>query len=144
MNTPVLSPTHILWAFGIGTAFVIWPIVGKYSQATGAWVNTIVIIGSAIGGIAFAYTSIRVQPVPTLYACLILLAAGAINGVAVYYYSMKAADSQVPTAQFIMTVIIMMVIVSPLFNYLLNGATLSGKQWLGLGTAVLSVFLLAG
>ncbi|MDD3531043.1 MAG: hypothetical protein PHV99_00385 [Candidatus Pacebacteria bacterium] len=144
MNTPALNLSHILWALGIGTAFVMWPIVGKYSQATGAWVNTIVIIGSAIGGIAFAYTSIRVQPIPTLYACLILLAAGAINGAAVYYYSMKAADPQVPTGQFIMTVIIMMVVVSPLFNYLVSGETLSAKQWVGLGTTILSVFLLAG
>jgi drug/metabolite transporter (DMT)-like permease len=144
MNTPALNLSHILWALGIGTSFVLWPIVGKYSQATGAWVNTLVIIGSTVGGVAFAYTSIRVQPLPPLYACLILLAAGALNGAAVYFYSMKAVDPQVPTGQFIMMVVIMMVILSPLVNYLVNGAALSPKQWLGLGTATLSVFLLAG
>lgn len=144
MNTQALSSTHILWAFGIGAVFVFWPALAKYSQASGAWVNTIVIIGSAIGGVGLAYSSLRGQPVPTSNALLILLVAGILNGAAVYFYAMKVSDPQIPTAIFVMTVTIAMLVVAPMFDYVLNGNTLSIRQGAGLGMAILAIFLLAG
>jgi len=81
---------------------------------------------------------------PTTTAFGWLLLAGLVNGVAVYFYAVKAADPQVPTGPFIMTLIVLMVMLTPLFNYLLNGDVLSVRQWLGLGMALLAIFLLAG
>jgi drug/metabolite transporter (DMT)-like permease len=133
-----------LWALGIASAFVFWPIIGKYSQASGAWVNTLVIVGSMIGGVYLAYPAMQDQPLPTITAFGWLLLAGVLNGIAVYFYSLKAVDPQVPTGAFIMTVIISMLVLTPLFNYVLNGDILSIKQRFGLGTAIITVFLLAG
>ena len=144
MNAPILSPAHILWAFGIGSAYAFWPIIGKYSQASGEWVNTIVVISSTIIAIGLAFSSVKEQPLPTLNAFAVLLLAGLLNGAAVYFYSMKATDPQVPTGAFIMTTIVIMVAMAPLFNYLLNGVALSLKQLAGLGAAALAIALLAG
>lgn len=143
MNASVLSPAHILWAFGIGTVFVFWPVLGKYSQVSGAWVTTIVIVGSTIASIGFSYSSLN-GPMPTLGASGILLIAGMMNGAAFYLHSIRVTDPRIPTGPYIMAVIITMVVMTPLFNYLLNGVMLSVKQWLGLGAAILSVILLAG
>jgi len=117
-----------LWALGIASAFVFWPIIGKYSQASGAWVNTLVIVGSTIGGVYLAYPAMQDQPLPTITAFGWLLLAGVLNGIVVYFYSLKAVDPQVPTGAFIMTVIISMLVLTPLLNYVLNGDVLSIKQ----------------
>jgi hypothetical protein len=80
MNASALSLAHVLWALGIGTAFAFWPILGKYSRASGAWVYIVVIVGSAIGGIGLAYSSLKEQPMPAMSAFRILLVAGMVNG----------------------------------------------------------------
>ena len=138
-----MSFAHILWALGIASAFVIWPVLGKYSQASGAWVNTLVLVGTAIGGISLAFPNLRGHPTPTSTAVAWLLIAGLLNGAAVYFYAVKAVDPQVPTGAFIMTVIMSMVILTPVFNYLLNGDVLSVRQWFGLCAALLAIYLLA-
>ena len=33
MNTATLSITHVLYAFGIGSVYAFWPIIGRYSGA---------------------------------------------------------------------------------------------------------------
>jgi hypothetical protein len=144
MNTATLSITHVLYAFGIGSVYAFWPIVGRYSGATGAWINTIVIIGTAVGGIALAYPSMREQSLPTANAMWVLFFAGLVNGAAVYLYSVKAADQQVPMNAFIVTTLITMVLMTLAFNFLLNGVIPSVRQGLGLGTAILAIFLLVG
>jgi len=123
---------------------VAWPVLGKYSGASGAWITIVILVGSAIGGIGPAFPETRGQVMPTTTAFGWLLLAGLVNGVAVYFYAVKAADPQVPTGPFIMTLIVLMVMLTPLFNYLLNGDVLSVRQWLGLGMALLAIFLLAG
>ena len=143
MNTATLSITHVLYAFGIGSASALWPIIGRYSGAPGTWINTVVIIGSAISGIALAYPSMREQPLPSMNAIWVLLFAGLVNGAAVYYYSVKAADPHVPMNAFIVTTIVMMIVMTLAFNFLLNGVVPSVKQGLGLTFAVLAVILLA-
>lgn len=143
MNAPVLSLAHILWAFGIGTAFALWPILGKYSRVPGVWVYIVVIVGSAIGGIGLAYSSLKEHPVPTMNAFGMLFIVGMINGMAFFLHSTKVTDLRIPTGPYIIMVIITMVVMTPLFNYFLNGDVLSVRQWFGLGAAILSVILLA-
>lgn len=143
MNATALSINHVLYAFGIGSAYALWPIIGRYSGAPGIWINTIVIIGSAIGGIALAYPSMKEQSLPGIHAVWILLFAGLVNGAAVYFYSIKAADPHVPMNAFIITTIIVMVVMTLAFNFLLNGIVPSMKQGLGLAFAVTAVILLA-
>lgn len=144
MNTPTLTLAHILWALGIASTFVSWPILGKYSQASGAWINTIVLVGSAIGGIVLAYPNMKGMPLPTTKALILLLVAGLLNGAAVYFYAVKAVDPLIPSVPFIMTVTVLMVMTTPIFGYFLNGDVLSIRQWLGLFSAIIAIFLLAG
>ena len=144
MNAPALTLVQLLWALGIASAFVLWPILGKFSQASGAWINALVIIGTAFSGIGLSYPVMKGQPIPSVHALGWLIVAGVINGAAVYFYATKAVEVGVPTGVFIMTVIILMVVMTPVFNYLLNGEILSVRQWAGLGAALLAIFLLAG
>ncbi|MFA5996226.1 MAG: hypothetical protein WC790_00675 [Candidatus Paceibacterota bacterium] len=143
MNATALSVSHVLYAFGIGSAYALWPIIGRYSGAPGTWINTVVVIGSAISAIALAYPSMKEQSLPNMNAIWILLFAGLINGAAVYFYSVKAADPHVPMNAFIITTIVIMVVMTLAFNFLLNGVVPSVKQGLGLAFAVLAVILLA-
>lgn len=143
MNTPTLTLEHLLNAFGIASAFVFWPVIAKYSGASGAWVTVMALVGSAIGGAAIAYPTMKGYPIPGAKAISLLLFAGVINGIAAYFYAMKAVDPMVPNVIFIMMVVIMMIVVAPIFGYFLNGDVLSAKQWAGLGTAILAIYLLA-
>jgi len=143
MNVTALSINHVLYAFGIGSAYALWPIIGRYSGAPGTWINTVVLVGSAVSGIALAYPSMKEQSLPGMHAVWILLFAGLVNGAAVYFYSVKAADPHVPMNAFIITTIVMMVVMTLAFNFLLNGVMPSVRQGFGLAFAVLAVILLA-
>ena len=134
----------IVWAFGIAFAFSIWPILGKASGAGAAWVGTLVVSGSLITTLFFGAKEMVSGPMFTTKALLILVVAGLVNGVAVYYYSSKSIDPAIPTGAFITTTVVLMAMMSPLLDYAINGNALSAKQWLGIGTAMLTVYLLKG
>lgn len=143
---PVLSLTlsHIVWAIGIAAAFVFWPTIGKYSGASGTWVNTLILIWSTIAGVAFSMPAMISGPTPSLRAVGLMALAGLINGAAVYYYSVLTADATVPTGRLVAVVTIFMVILGPLFAYFLNGEVISLRHWAGLAAAVIAVLLIAG
>ncbi len=136
--------SQILWAFAIGCGFVLWPIAGKFLGMNGSWVTTIVVVGTSLSALALASQSAMASGVPSIRSCLLLLIAGVVNGVALYFYSVKAADPLVSTGVFITTVTTVMLVMGPVLGYFLNGETLSSRQVAGLIGAVVSVYLLAG
>lgn len=132
----------ILWATFIAAAYAIWPILGKWSGASGQWVTTTVVASSVIPVIALSASSMAKSPINNWKAFVLLTIAGIINGFAVYIYGMKATDEKVPTGIFIMTVATMTFVLSPLFAWGLNGETLSTRQLFGILTAGIAVYLL--
>lgn len=134
-----MSVNDIIIAFFIAVGFVSWPIVGKYSQADGVWIGTIVFLTTAVTIVLLS--SKDLNTLPTAKALSILIIAGAINGAACYFYAQKVAASEVPTAILVTVVSISMVIASPIIDWALNGASFSVSQIAGFGTAVLTVYL---
>ena len=144
VSVTVMTFANALWAFGIAAAFVFWPTVAKYAQATNAWTTAVVLISTALGGVALSYPTTRIQDLPSAKSFAFLLLAGLLNGMAVYFYTTKAIDPTTPTTVFVMTVTTAILVVAPVFGYVLNGEVLSAKQWLGLGFALLAIFCFAG
>ncbi len=75
-------------------------------------------------------------------AILLILIAGALNGAAVYAYSLKAADKTIPTAAFIATVCVFMAVIAPLQHWIINGVAPTWRQAIGYGLAALTVYFL--
>lgn len=134
----------ILWAVGIAFAFTVWPILGKVSGASGAWVGTLVVAGTLITTLIFGAKDMVQGPLFTLKALVILALAGLVNGAAVYYYSVKAVDPGVPTGIFVATMVVLMALMAPLIDWMVNGNTINAKQIAGLGAAVVAIYLLKG
>jgi drug/metabolite transporter (DMT)-like permease len=123
----------------IALAFVTWPIVGKYSGADSGWVGTLASLGTLL---VVAVSSRRMLAVPPRgRIILILLVAGIINGIGVYFYSMKTSDPQIQTAIFMVLTAIMMVIVIPIMDWALNGTSFNIYQVAAFGTAALTIYL---
>jgi len=136
----MMNVSTILMAVFIATAYAAWPVVGSYSRASGGWIGTVVVIAT---GITVAICSAKqLISFPNTKAILLLLIAGAINGVAVYLYSCKVADVTVPTAAFVVTVAVFMSVIAPLLSWLLNGAIPTFYQTLGYGLAMSAIYFL--
>jgi len=130
-------------ALFIAFGFVGWPIVGSYSRVCGGWVGTVVLTSTAITVAMFSFRQLNSIPVPNTKAMILLLVAGIINGLAVYLYSSKITDTNVPAAVFVVMVSILMVVVAPLLNWLLNDAVPNFQQTLGFGFAIVAIYFLS-
>ena len=144
MNTSVLSGSHVMQAFLIATAFVFWPTVSKYSQVSGPWINTLVLLFSTMVGGLLALPEMRASGLPSFKGIAILAFAGLINGAAVYFYSVRAADAQTPTGSFIAITIVGMLIMGLVFSYFLNSEPITERKLLGLAAAGLAAYLFTG
>ncbi len=139
----MMSANASLWAVLIGIVYAIWPIIGKMVGANGAWMSALVVGSSLIATVLFSKAELSPQTAPSLGALLALAAIGFANGYAVYVYSTKAVDPQIPTGIFMAIVFIVMIGVAPLTDWLLaKGAAPSQKQLLGLTCAALAAWLL--
>lgn len=139
-----MTAVNMLWAFLIATAFVGWPIIGKYAGAGGQWVTTTVLVGSTLVGIGFSLPALRQQPLPSFTGFALMMIAGLVNGYAVYEYSLKTSDSAIPTGTFIAVMTIMMVVLGMASSAVLTHETVSLRQMGGVALAVLAIWLIAG
>jgi len=67
---------------------------------------------------------------------------GMVNGLAGYIYAVKVADQNIPTAMFVITVSVLMVMMVPFVDWLLNGSVISPKQWIGILIAIIAIILI--
>ncbi len=128
----------------IAFCFAGWPVVSKYSGAPGVWVGVIVTIGGALATLTFSFLSkqMSVLQLPSIKAIVILVIAGALNGTAFYFYSLKVADPKISTAVFITIVAILMTVIAPLLDWALNGVVPNLQKTFGYAFAALAIYLL--
>lgn len=136
-----MSTANLLMAILIALCFAGWPIIGKYSQSSGAWVATLVGAGTALA-IALLSSRQLSSSTPTAKAFAILAIAGVINGTAVYFYAVKTSDLAVPTGIFVLVVAVLIACWAPLLDWALNGTIISLRQTLGLACATMAIYLL--
>ncbi len=128
-------------AFLIATGFVGWGMLGKYSQANSGWVGTIAMTATAAIVAALSIKDLQVGT-PNIKIILLIVTAGLINGVAAWLYSIKITDPLTPTAAFMASVFIFMVILAPAFDWILNGATPTANQIVGYVLAIVAIIFL--
>ncbi len=138
----ILNPGTILALFFIAIVYDTWGMLGKYTGASGPWMSTIVFIGTFIGAAAMSAPGVMSTPAPSLSGILLLLLAGILNGLAVYVASVKMVDPAIPSAIFFMTLLVLMVVLTPFIGWLLHGETLTTRQWIGAAAAVVAIYLL--
>lgn len=141
---PSLTITHIAWAFVIAAMFSQWAIVSKATGVHGLWVAVLVLIGSCIGGIVPIAPKLHTLPAPTLKAALIVVAAGVVNGAAMYFYPVKLSDPSVPTGPFITASMAAMVVLSIVFTALVEWQLPSLRLVLGALVICLGLVVIAG
>ncbi len=115
---PSMTLSAAAIALGIAALFAVWPIVGKITGAHGLWVAILVTIGSLLGTVIIGGSKLTSAEPPTFYTALILVGAGVLNGIGMYFYPMFVGHAYIPTAAFIATVVIGMVVMSVLFTTL--------------------------
>lgn len=127
-------------AFG----FALWPIVGKYSGASGGWFITIVSVGTlAVVGAFSAKELVRIDP-PEPKAIMWLLIAGLFNGLSCYLYSARIEElDKTQTAPFVNFVVVCIVILAPVFSFFLNDSLPTRNQLIGFVLIILGVCFFA-
>lgn len=139
-----MTPSLFVWSAAIALAFVAWPILSSKSGAPGAWIGLLILIGSTIGTALVGTRDIIASPLPVWKAVGIVVAAGIVNGIAVYYYGLKAADPAIPTGLFVTTMVVFMALFAPVVDWLVKGATLSTQQMVGIALAGVALYLIKG
>lgn len=135
MNTATL-----FHAILIAAAFVGWPIIGNYSKTNAGWIGTTVVITTALT-VSFM-SSKQLGVVPDIKSLIMLSVAGIINGIAVYFYSAKIANSTAAGLLVVM-VSIFMVMLAPIFDWAINGKILSLTKISGIGMGIVAIYLLS-
>lgn len=133
----------VLSAVCVALAFAAWPLLGRESRVSGAWMAFVVMGGSAVL-IAMLSASQLSTAVPSGRAWWLLAAAALVNGVAVYVYAARAADPTVPTASFLVMVSVVQVTAIPLIAWAMPGGLAPTlRQAAGFVCAAAAVYLLA-
>ena len=137
-----MNARTLTWAFVIGALYVTWPIVGKRTGASTAWITNMVVLGTLFMTAALSNKQLTHGPGCAWKVIGVLIFAGCLNGFAVYFYSKNVNDPAVPSGVFLITVYIFMVILAPILDWILNGTTLTLRQCCGVGVVLGGIWLM--
>lgn len=141
MNT---IPPYLYSAALIALAFASWPILANASKTPAAWVGILVLIGTVIGNLAVGLKDLRMSPFFTLESLTIMLVAGIVNGVAVYFYGAKSADPAIPTWVFVASINVLMVVSALVLSSVITWSLPSLRQVAGVILAGIAIYLITG
>ncbi len=139
-----MSMLHLLWAAGIALAFASWPLVGAYAGAAAVWLGVVTASFTVLPQVILGADAMMHGPTPSARGFFILAVAGIFNGIGVYYYSIKVTDTTINTTVFVVTMLMMLMVWTPILNWVMNGVTLNLRQLLGVAIALLAVYVLNG
>ena len=137
-----MTTRTLLSAAFVALAFAAWPLMGRESRVSGAWMATAVMVGSALA--VTVLSSTQLSQWPSSRALWILAAAAVVNGLAVFVYASSAANPAVVVGPFIVVVSVMQVAVVPFLVWVMPGGRApSLRQVVGFAFAAVAVYLLA-
>jgi drug/metabolite transporter (DMT)-like permease len=82
------------------------------------------------------------ETLPTPKGALIILVCGCLNGLALYFYTVKAADPKIDTGVFMAIVFILMVLFTPFLSWMLTGEAITARTMFGIALAVGAIYVL--
>jgi len=137
-----MTTRTILSAVFVAIAFAAWPLIGRESRASGAWMATAVMIGSALT--VTLLSSSQLSALPNSRTLWVLAAAAVVNGLAVFVYASSAADPMVAAGPFIVIVSVLQVAAVALIAWMMPGGHApSLREATGFVFAAIAVYLLA-
>lgn len=129
-------------AFLIGLCFVSWAVVGgRYAGGT-LLATAVAFLTAAIVGI-FSFRTLQTEPFAGVKALTIVFVLGSMNGLGFVRYTDRLARPDVPTAPFIVTVSVAVVMIAPILQALSGSGRLSSGHLVGYICAVCAVFFLS-
>ena len=124
----------------IAFGFVLWPMIGAYAQMTSGWIGTIAMLATSATAAVFAGKQLAVMP--DLKACMIVVCAGVLNGVAIHRYTINIAAGEISRASFVALVSVLMIVVACVLDWVLNHATLSIYKAIGIACTICGILFL--
>lgn len=137
-------PSYLYSAALIAFGMVSWPLLAKVSNTPAAWVTTLVLIGTLVGNLAVGWNDMVKSPLFSSWSFVIMMIAGVVNGIAVYYYGAKSADPTIPTWVFVASINIMMVVFATLLGSVIAWSFPTPRQFTGIILAGIGIYLIAG
>lgn len=137
-------PSYLYSAALIAFGMVSWPLLAKVSNTPAAWVTTLVLIGTLIGNLAVGWNDMVKSPLFNSWSFGIMMVAGLVNGIAVYYYGAKSADPAIPTWVFVASINIMMVVFAAVLGSIAGWSLPTPRQFSGIILAGVGIYLIAG
>lgn len=134
--------TFLLAVF-IAAAYVGWPNLAKPLGIKPGLVPFMVIVVALVVVVIMAPKDIAELRTISARALLVVFAFAVANGLAIYFYADKAADKNIQTGMFLVTVFILQMAFAPIADWLITGMKPSNLQYAGLGLAALVMWLLA-
>ncbi|MFC1645135.1 hypothetical protein ACFL08_03855 [Patescibacteria group bacterium] len=134
---------NILNAIFIAFGFVLWPIAGISTGVSGGLLSTLVMIPTAITVAALTFRRPTDISNLSINVVLILIGLGILNGVAAYIYADKLATKAVPIAIFIVTVSVLMVVMTPILDWLINRTIPNFDRIMGFTFAAAAIYFLS-
>ena len=134
--------TFCLAAF-IAAAYVAWQNLAKPLGLKPGLVAFVVISIALVVIVIVAAKDITSISSISVKAFMVVLAFSIANGMAIYFCADKAADQNIQTGIFLVTVFILQMFFAPIADWLITGMKPSNLQFAGLGLAVPAMWLLA-
>lgn len=100
-------------------------------------------VGSLVPTLVFYRKELGTEPVPLSVPALVCVGISIVNGIAVCLYSIKVTDPQIPTGIFVVVMLVMMVILTPVNSWFFNGETITVRQLCGVALALPAIYLIA-
>ena len=130
-------------AMFIAAAYVGWPNLAKPLGLKPGLVPFMVIIVALVVVVVMAPKDIATLTTISVKALMVVLAFSVANGMAIYFYADAAANKNIQTGMFLVTVFILQMAFAPIADWLITGVKPSNLQYAGLGLAVPVMWLLA-
>ena len=130
-------------AMFIAAAFVAWPNLAKTLGIKPGLVPFMVFVVTLVVVVIMSPKDIAELRTISAKAFVVVLAFSIANGMAIYFFADKAADKNIQTGMFLVTVFALQMAFAPIADWLINGVKPSMQQFAGLGLAVPVMWLLA-
>ena len=127
----------------IATAYVGWPNLAKPLGLKPGLVPFVVIVIALVVVVVMAPKDVASITTISVKAFMVVFAFSIANGMAIYFYADKAADKNIQTGMFLVTVFVLQMTFAPIADWLITGVKPSIQQFVGLGLAAPAMWFLA-
>ncbi len=131
--------------FFVAFAYSQWAIVGRYTGAPGIWVGIVVMVTATTIMAGISWHEVVSAPLPPWPMIGLLVFAGVLNGIAIVVQTGILADRTLTVSSGVVLTALsaIMLTITPLLSYLINGDGISLLQAGGIALILAGVIVMA-